>query len=444
MKLTKVKWLPIGILAGVGILIFNNNIMKKDVPLQLKEPEHHVYITQIKSQKIAPQVKGYGNIVAKNTWQAIAEVNGSITYKNPRLQRGTFLDEGVELLRIDPASYQLALDKAEANLASSQAEHEKLVVEQDRLKLSLTVEQKNLDLEQKEFNRLQSLQDKGTISLSALEKQQRIYYTKQLQVNDIQAQINQLPARFNALLAQQNQARSQLSQAQLDLQHTIITMPFSGRIIDVNAELKQFVSTGASLVLAHDVAKLEVEAKMSPPQLGRLIQSIKRASTDFTNPTKIPDIATANLPATITLRSSTGEHHWQGRVTRILGEINPRLGTAGLVIETDFDFLEFIKRNDPSESPLISGMFVEVAVDGYPQQQLTVPLDALHNDRIYLVDENNRLVVKPVQVLFVRDQQAAIKAADLEAGQNIVLSDITPVANGLKLAPTQWTEANQQ
>ncbi|GIC75313.1 efflux RND transporter periplasmic adaptor subunit [Moritella sp. F3] len=440
MKKSKLLWLPIGVATGLGIMAINNAIMKKDTVLEVIEPAQSVYVSQIQTQNIAPAVKGYGNVVAKNKWQGITEVSGKVIYKNERLQRGTFINEGVELLRIDPASYQLNLITAQANLDNINSEVEKLDIEEQRLTRSYQVEKKTLALEEKEYQRNIKLNKKGTISASSLEQQERVLYNTQLQLNDLKAQVNQLPARKKALQAQIAQGQSQVDQARLDLENTIITMPFDGRIIDVSAELQQFVSTGTSLMLAHDVSKLEVEAKMPTSQLSRLIHSLKQDQEILDNLNAVPDIAIANLTAQITLRNSSSETHWQGKVTRILGEIDARLGTAGLVVEADFDFLEFIKRNDPTDSPIISGMFVEVTVNGQAQQQLTVPLQALHNNRLYLVDEENRLQLQEVEVLFIRDQVAAIKAKGLEAGQQIVLSDIIPVANGLKLAPTVWTE----
>ncbi|EDM67952.1 membrane-fusion protein [Moritella sp. PE36] len=443
MKKSKLLWLPIGVATGLGIMAINNAIMKKDIVLEAIEPAQSVYTTQIQVQSIAPAVKGYGNVVAKNTWQGITEVSGKVIYKNDKLQRGTFINAGVELLRIDPTSYQLNLITAQANLDNISFEVEKLAIEEQRLTRSYQVESKTLALEEKEYQRNIKLNKKGTISASSLEQQERVVYNTQLQLNDLKAQVNQLPVRQKALQAQIAQAQSQVDQALLDLENTIITMPFNGRIIDVNAELQQFVSAGTSLMLAHDVSKLEVEAKMPTSQLSRLIHSLKQDRDVIDNLHAVPDIAIANLTARITLRNSSSENHWQGKVTRILGEIDSRLGTAGLVVEADFDFLEFIKRNDPNDSPIISGMFVEVTVNGQAQPQLTVPLAALHNNRLYLIDADNRLQLKTVDVLFIRDQIAAIKADGLQAGQQVVLSDIIPVANGLKLAPTVWTEDSE-
>ncbi|PKH07812.1 efflux RND transporter periplasmic adaptor subunit [Moritella sp. Urea-trap-13] len=440
MKKSKLLWLPIGVATGLGIMAINNTIMKKDVVLEVIEPAQSVYVSQIQTQSIAPAVKGYGNVVAKNKWQAISEVNGKVLYKNPKLQRGTFINAGVELIRIDPTSYQLNLNTAQANLDNINSEVEKLDIEKQRLTRSYQVESKTLALEEKEYQRNIKLNKKGTISASSLEQQERVVYNTQLQLNDLKAQVKQIPALRRSLEAQISQAQSQIDQAKLDLEHTIITMPFNGRIIDVSAELQQFVSTGNSLILAHDVSKLEVEAKMPTSQLSRLIHSLKQDREILDNLNAVPDIAIANLTAQITLRNSSSETHWQGKVTRILGEIDARLGTAGLVVEADFDFLEFVKRNDPNDSPIISGMFVEVTVNGQALPQLTVPLQALHNNRLYLVDDDNRLQLQEVEVLFIRDQVAAIKAEGLSAGQQIVLSDIIPVANGLKLAPTVWTE----
>ncbi|KXO09265.1 Membrane fusion protein of RND family multidrug efflux pump [Moritella sp. JT01] len=440
MQKSKLLWLPFGIAAGLGIMAINNFIMEKDVVLEAIEPTHSVYTTQVQVQSIAPAVKGYGHVIAKNKWQGISEVNGKVIYKNERLQGGTFINEGVELLRLDPVSYKLNLTTAHANLDNINAEVENLDIEEQRLTRSYQVESKTLALEKKEYQRNIKLNKKGTISASSLEQQERIVYNTQLQLNDLKAQVNQLPARKKALQAQIAQAQSQIDQALLDLENTIITMPFNGRIIDVSAELRQFVSAGTSLILAHDVSTLEVEAKMPTSQLSRLIHSLKQDRDVLDNLNAVPDIAIANLTARITLRNSSSETHWQGKVTRILGEIDSRLGTAGLVVEVDFDFLEFIKRNDPNDSPIISGMFVEVTVNGQVQPQLTVPLAALHNNRLYLVDEDNRLQLQTVNVLFIRDQVAAIKADGLKVGQQVVLSDIIPVANGLKLAPTVWAE----
>ncbi|MFT7681106.1 efflux RND transporter periplasmic adaptor subunit [Moritella dasanensis] len=440
MQKSKLMWLPIGVAAGLGIMAINNFIMKQDVVLEVIEPAHSVYITQITQQNIAPAVKGYGNVIAKNKWQGITEVSGKVIYKNEQLQRGTFINAGIELLRIDPASYELNLKTAQANLDNISSEVEKLDIEAQRLTRSYQVESKTLALEEKEYQRNIKLNKKGTISASSLEQQERVVYNTQLQLNDLKAQVKQVPALRRSLEAQLSQAQSQIDQAKLDLEHTIITMPFNGRIIDVSAELQQFVATGTSLILAHDVSKLEVEAKMPTSQLSRLMHSLKQDRNVLDNLNSVPDISIANLTARITLRNSSSETHWQGKVTRILGEIDARLGTAGLVVEVDFDFLEFIKRNDPNDSPIISGMFVEVTVNGQQQPQLTVPLAALHNNRLYLLDADNRLQLKTVDVLFIRDQVAAIKAPGLQDGQQVVLSDIIPVANGLKLAPTVWTE----
>lgn len=438
MKISKAKWIPIGLVAGIAIMMFNNTIMKKDTTTALKEPEQHVFSTQITRQNIAPQIKGYGNIAAKNTWQAISEVQGKIIYLNPKLQRGSFIAANELLLKIDPSRYQISLNNAQASLANIAAEKDQLDIEKLRLQRSLKLEKNNLALEKKELTRLTLLRKKGTVSQSNLEQQERVYLNKQLSVSNTQAQVNQLPYQLNALNAQLAQAQSQVEQAELDLSHTIITMPFSGRIIDVTAEKQQVVNIGATMILAHDVSKLEIEAKMPARQLAKLVTSVKANHERMTNLTQVPDIAIAKLTAKVILRNAKIEREWQGKVTRILGEIDNRMGTAGLVVEVDFDFVEFIKDINSNDLPLVSGMFVEVVIDGYPQEHLTVPLAALHSDSIYLIDENQRLQIQPIDVAFIREQEVAIIGAGLKAGQEIVVSDVLPLTNGLKLKATAW------
>lgn len=440
MSNKKIRWIPIGIAAGMGIMLINNFLMKNNSETGVTEPEHNVYTTVITEKTIAPQIKGYGSVVAKNTWNAISEVQGKVTYINPKLQRGNFILADEVLIKIDPTSYQIALNKTQANLANAEAERDQLSIEKQRLEHALKIEQKNLALEERELTRMRSLKKKGSISTSELEKQQRAFYNKQLTVTDIHAQVNQLPFRFNALNAQIAQNQSQIEQAQLDLSHTEINMPFTGRIVEVFAELQQVVSVGEKLIHAQDISQLEIEAKVSTQQLVKLINSIKRNQPNFIRDSATPNIQDANLTAQILLRNANQDKQWQGRVTRIAGEVDDRIGTVGLVIEMDFDFLAYAKQDNPDSAPLVSGMFVEVIIDGYPQQQLTVPLSALHNDNLYLVTADKRLQIQPVEVIFIRNQTAVIAADNLTAQQAIVVSDVVPVANGLKLNPTTWSQ----
>ncbi|WP_022942808.1 efflux RND transporter periplasmic adaptor subunit [Psychromonas hadalis] len=386
-------------------------------------------------REIAPVIHGFGIIKPKVQWSGVAQVKGDIVYKLATLARGEFIKQGTLLLRIDQTPYQLALATAVANKASVETEFEKLEIEKQKLHLSLELEKSKLFLEETEYQRQKSLAKKGTLSKSQLEKQQRAFIIQQLKIKELQSAIKLLPVQLNAIKATHSVAKSQIQQAQLDLNHTQIKMPFDGRIEQVNSEMGEYVSLGQVLFTTQDYSLLEVEAKIPVHQLRRLSATFKQGAT--LQKGEFPQLAALNLPASVTFQSAFVHATWQGTLKRISGQIDLRVGTVGVVIEIPFDFKAFIK-GDSEQLPLISGMFVEINIEGAKAAQLVIPKKALHGGRLYLVDKESRLKIVPVETLFSRDGWVVIKAGYFSVGDQIVVSDLLPVATGLKLKTVEW------
>lgn len=433
----KFKWILLAAIAGFAFIFILKTVLKNEIQGEVAEPEFDVYVTTIKQKTIAPLITGFGTIAPKVQWQSLAEVSGAVTYKNEKLARGEFIEKETLLLKLDDLPYQLALAKALASKASIETEAVKLEIEKALLQQSLAIESKKLLLEKNEYTRQKSLNKKGGISHSQLEKQQLSVFAQTLKENELKASVKQLPARKNAIDAELMQAESLIKQARLDLSHTKILMPFSGRIDTVNVELGEFVAIGRDLLSAQDFKLLEVEAKASIDQVHQLMSSL--AGNKRLNESTQPNIESLGVEATIKLNHASIKSRWSGKVTRISGQVDARVGTVGLIVEIPFNF-KMLKDKPQSQMPVISGMFVEVQVEAKPISVLTVPKQALHGDRLYLVDENNRLQILPVEVLFIRDNDVAISADSIKAGQQIVVSDLLPVSTGLKLKSYAWSE----
>lgn len=433
----KFKWILFAVIAGFAFIFVLKTVLKDEIKGEVAEPEFDVYVTKIKQKTIAPLITGFGTIAPKVQWQSLAEVSGSVTYKNIKLARGEFIEKETLLLELDDLPYQLALAKALASKASIETEAVKLEIEKTLLQQSLAIESKKLLLEKNEYTRQKSLNKKGGISYSQLEKQQLSVFAQTLKENELKASVEQLPARKNAIDAELMQAESLIKQARLDLSHTKIIMPFSGRIDTVNVELGEFVAIGRDLLSAQDFRLLEVEAKVSIAQVHQLMSSL--VGHLHLNSNDLPNIESIGLDATIKLNHASIKNHWSGKVTRISGQVDARVGTVGLIVEIPFDF-KMLKDKPQLKMPVISGMFVEVEVEAQALSVLTVPKQALHADRLYLVDENNRLQILPVEVLFIRDNDVAISSDSIKAGQQIVVSDLLPVSTGLKLKSYTWSE----
>ena len=426
----KLKWILLAVVLGVLTTVGLKQLMKTEVSSQFIEIEHPVYVTKIEIKPIAPLITGFGVTKAKVQWSALSEVKGSIVYKYNKLSLGEFIEKDTLLFKIDATPYDLALATAIANKASIKTEFDKLAIEKEKLALSLKLEKRNLSLEKKEYNRQRSLSKSGTISKSQLEKQQRTYTMQQLKVKDISAQLQQIPARLNAIKASNSQAESQVQQAELDLAHTQISMPFDGRIEQVNIELGEYTSIGQTLLTAQDHTLMEVDAKIPVHQLRRLSTTFSKASLLATS--NMPQIETLKLPVQVDFNSALTHATWQGTLARISGQVDLRVGTIGVLVEIPFDFKAYINKNTKT-LPLISGMFVEIKIDGLTESHFVIPKKALHGDRLYLVDKDNRLKIQPVDVLFTRDDWIAISPKGLKEGDVIVTTDILPATTGLKL-----------
>ncbi len=142
------------------------------------------------------QIEGHTLILSPKVSGFIAKVNQDM---------GDVVKAGDVLLEIEERDYALALDRAKAEYASTEAKF------QDA---------------QKTMNRIVSLYSKGAMTLAA---------------ND------QAVSSFNDLKAKAQSLAASVSQAELNLANTKIRAPFDGIVAKRSAEVGQFVGSGTPL-----------------------------------------------------------------------------------------------------------------------------------------------------------------------------------------------------
>ncbi|MCK5818132.1 MAG: efflux RND transporter periplasmic adaptor subunit [Psychromonas sp.] len=430
MRMRKLKWILLAIVLGVLVTLGLKQLMKTEGSSKNIELEHRVYTTKIKLRSIAPLIQGFGVAKAKVQWQGLSQIKGSIVYKYDKLSRGAFIKKDTLLLKIDPTPYDLALATAIAHKAEIQTEFDKLSIEKEKLTLALKLEKSNLSLEKREYRRQNSLSKSGTISKSHLEKQQRIFTIQSLKVKDLHAQLQQIPARLNAIKASNSQAESQIQQAELNLTHTKINMPFDGRIEQINVEDGEYCAIGQTLLTAQDHSLMEVEAKVPIYQLQRLSATFSKSA--FLSVDKYPNFARLNLPVHVEFHSALRNASWEGWLAGISGQVDLNVGTIGVLVEIPVDLKSNIQLKN-KQLPLTSGMFVEVMIQGVAKEHFVIPKKALHGDRLYLVDKNNRLKIQAVDVLFTRGAWVVIGRKGVDVGDVIITTDILPATTGIKV-----------
>jgi hypothetical protein len=132
---------------------------------------------------------------------------------------------------------------------------------------------------------------------------------------------------------------------------------------------------------------------------------------------------------------------WEAEFVRFTDNIDSETRTIGVVVALDKPFEKIIPGQRP---PLSKGMFVKVLLQGRIQpQQIVVPRSALRNGKVYLLDEQQRLLIHQVEVRYSQNGLSVIQSG-IEAGQQLVLSDLVPAIAGMRLQPQVDIRMEQQ
>ncbi len=165
-----------------------------------------VQTAKVDRQKIVQKVSATGKIQPKTQVEISADVSAKIT-KLPVLD-GQWVEKGAFLVGLDRERYVAAVESAEANVSSAQA--------------NATLVRENMNQTEGEFKRSKELLAGGLESQSAFEAKQAAH---QVEV-----------ARYKSALDQVEQAKAALKQARDDLSKTTIYAPMSGTICTLNKE----------------------------------------------------------------------------------------------------------------------------------------------------------------------------------------------------------------
>ncbi|OUR77530.1 hypothetical protein A9Q77_03385 [Marinomonas sp. 42_23_T18] len=420
--------LPLAIAAGVGVLVISSqkpelieiNTERQKGPL--------VVIEQAKLARLDPIVSGFGRAKPVTSWNAISEVSGRVIYQHPDLKNGAFIPKGTLVLKIDPVDYELVLIQSQADLQTQKMEVKRVALNEQQYKRSLQIETSRLALTKKELARIETLQKKGVSSRSSLEDQRNTVLSQEKIVWDLQMQLDNIPTDRAVSEANVKVAEASLADAQRDLARTEFKLPFNARIGDVNTELQQVVNQQESLLSAHDMTVMEVTANMPVARFLGLI----RATTQHTSETQkmaFNDVSDFNFNSVITARLGKRSTQWQARVTNISDGIDPSSNTIGVTVEVTNNMEHF----DPINSPLmVKDMYVQVDVSAPAKEQVIVPLQAIHGNQIYLVNDNNELVIQTIDVTYTEGNLAVVSKG-VNAGDRVVVTDLIAPVVGMPI-----------
>ncbi len=427
-KTLPVLLLVAGLAAGAGLAYWLSSLWQPPERVAGQESVRAARIVEVPLVQVRPVAKGFGVARPGSTWQAVNRVSGTVVYRHPDLEDGSIIVAGTRLLAIDPADYELAIAEAEAQIAVFNAERDQLGADQASLESLLAIEQDRLVLSGRELERIKRLVAQGAAPAARLDEQESQTLNARKAVQELENQLSLLPSRRNRLQAEVAQADSRLERAKRDLTYTTIAAPLDMRVSEVNADLDEFVAVGQKLVSGDGIAIAEVPAQIQIEAFRRIIGTLPFAGDAVLLSDKI-DLSA--IGARVRLLAGGGGE-WPGRISRVEGGLDPQTRTVQVVVAVDEPYRS---ARPPERPPLVKNMYVEVQLTGLPRPAMTVvPAAAVHEDHVYLLDDQNRLTIRAVRIAF-RQNGLAIVEEGLAGGERVVIDDLVPAIAGMAIEP---------
>lgn len=392
MKLFR-NLLPL-LVIGLGILIASLIFLNK--PAAKRRPSHPKLLTvetiELQPQQFPVVIHTQGTVEPRTTTILIPRIAGEINKVSPNFRPGGFFEAGDTLLTIDSMDYTLDIKSAQATLAEA----------------------------------LFNFEQEQALAEQAVENWKRLGRTEK--PSDLALHKPQL-ARAQAVA---DSARAQLQKAQLNLQRTQIKAPYAGRILELFADIGQYVSPGNQLVKIFAIDYVEIRLPITEKQRGMI--NLPRTYRGESN-------NTYNGPeATIFATIGGKNYNWKGKVVRTEGSVDRATRQVFVIVQVDNPY----QRHSDNRPPLEIGQFVKADIQGQILDNVyALPRTAVQgNDTIMVVDKESRLQRKNISVLWETQDNLLVQQG-LLPGEQLCLTYVPFAANNAKVKVASDKASNE-
>ena len=376
------KFAPVLLVLGALLVVFLMDMFKAQ-PTKAEVPEAALAVkTQILNRtEVTLSVDSQGTVRPRTRTTLISEVSGTVLEVSDQFIVGGTFKQGDILMRLDPVDYEVALQRAKAQLISRNAllELEKARAIQAKKEWEMT-------------GRPES--EAPTLAL-------REPYLAEAEANILQAQ-------------------AEVKQARTKLQRATIRAPYAGMVSVKSVDVGQYVTTGSRLGETFAIDFVEVRLPLTAKDLFQM------------DPRSFQTMDTANkvvLSGSVNGRSAD----WSAAIVRSEGVVNELNRSQYLVARVSDPY----GLNQPLLSrapPLLVGTFVTARLPGKTLKGVfKVPRSALlQGSRVALVDEMQKLQISAVKVVF-NDEGYYYISEGLKDGVEVIVSALGTPIEGLKV-----------
>ena len=326
--------------------------------------------------RLAPmqlRVSSEGNVQPSVETKLVAQVAGEVIELSSSLVAGGNFSKGDILLKLDPRDYEVALSRSQATLSRAQAERR---------------------FATEEITRIRSLYGDELASIAELQSAERLLAVANAASDD---------------------AAAAVKRASVDLERTVFTAPFNGRVRAEDVDIGQFLSKGAMIATLYDTDRLQVRLPLADAQLAYLDPSYAQTGISGEEPANV--VLTANYAGDM--------QSWSAKLLRTEGDISTKSRFLHVIVAVT----ETLNSNGVR---LPVGLFVNAVIDGRTVDNLvSIPRSALRPDNsLMVIDDSDKLHFRDVSVFKLSDNDVLISEG-LASGERISISPLQFVVEGM-------------
>jgi len=371
------KFILIGLLlivaaAVTGVYAYYNRPKPEMQDLQANVPVVPFTQVTISSQPIPVLTRG--RVASAQVNKVASQVSGLVTDLSPNLTKGALVKKGDLLAQVDEQPIILDIAQKKANLA-----------------------QTKLKLEETEANARVMRRQAGKNS------------------SDFARFVPQLEFATSQVEA----AQAALDYAYRQLEHTKITAPIDGKVVEVFINRGDLIQTGSPVAVVYGLEKAEVRLPLNDTQIA--IVGARDTYTDDMGPSFMPEV---------TLRDYESGDEWAGYLVRTDGERsrNQLLYAVAQVSGKDM--------TGNQGRYLVPGSFVEAEIRGREIRDMRIlPRDVVQpGDTVWMINADNTIQLQSVNIRY-RGKEKVYLDTLLPPGTRIISGNFHRLVEGMTVTP---------
>jgi RND family efflux transporter MFP subunit len=368
--------LPVCLIAlgAAGFWFYKSKVVKFErKPAEKTAPV--VDVMKVNPDRFIAQIRVMGTVQPDREVVIKSQVAGTVIQVAPEFVQGGLISKGQTMVRIDPADYKLAVNKAQNALAQAQADYEI---------------EKGQQLVAKEELKLMARMSPNGIRETTL-----VLRKPQLE-------------QARAVVAS---AESDLEAARLDLERTRISAPFHALVLSKAVDAGAMTAAQGTLATLVDVTCYQVEVQVPLDRLDRI---------------RVHE--TQGSPARI--RSLYAGREWEGRVVRTTGAVTEQSRMAGVIIRVDDPLGLGPAKGRPA---MLLDDHVEAVIEGQAFDNVfSLPRNLIQEDSSLWIYNDGRLEICKVAPVWIENDRVFIQSG-LSPGDLVISSDLSAPVPGMAL-----------